>query len=70
MEIFKLIKNELNNRYGDYEVIEYTSERVPSNGCVVWKCRCVHCGTIHYINGNHLRFGRIKWCKCHGRKRR
>ena len=62
----KTYKDELGHRYGDFVVIGYTSYRVPSNGCVIWECKCVHCGRIFYKNGNHLRFDRARTCPACG----
>lgn len=66
----KHYKKEFGNRYGDFIVTNYTDERVSSNGCVKWLCRCVHCGAKRLINGNALRFGKIKHCQeCNSKKR-
>lgn len=65
------MKNELGKFYGEYLVVAYTNYRVPSNGCVIWECRCKYCGTKRYINGNHLRFGQVGKCPvCNPKKRR
>lgn len=59
------IKNELGNQHGDFLVTEYTEKRNLMNGNVIWKCKCVHCGDVRFIDGNQLRMGRIAHCqKC------
>lgn len=64
-------KDELNKRYGDFIVTEYTNRREPSNGCVVWKCECVYCGAISHRNGNNLRFSKNATCmNCYSKKSR
>lgn len=61
-------KDETGKKYGSLRVLEITEKRVRSNGCVVWKCKC-DCGNIHYVNGNHLRTGKIKSCgKCNKKR--
>jgi hypothetical protein len=69
----KNTKNEIGQVYGDFKVLAITNMREPSNGCVIWKCECTRCNTIHHCNGNLLRFGHIKYCPIcnrHGHKRR
>lgn len=62
------IKNESGKKYNSLRVIEITERREPSNGCVVWKCKC-DCGNVHFVNGNALRFGKIKSCgKCNKKR--
>lgn len=56
-------------RFGLLVAIEPTEKRVPSNGCVIWRCQC-DCGNIHYVNGNALRFGRTQSCGCVRNNRR
>lgn len=56
-------KDEKGKRYGCLTVLEKTDKRVPSNGCIVWKCRC-DCGAICYVSGNNLRFGSVISCGC------
>lgn len=56
-------KRERGHVYGDFEVIEYTEQRVSYNGCVKWKCSCINCGSIFYIGGDQLRAGRIRNCQ-------
>lgn len=50
-------------RFGHLVAIEPIDRRVPSNGCVLWLCKC-DCGQYKAINGNHLRFGTVKSCGC------
>lgn len=71
--MYKLIKDEMYHRYGDFMVIAYTTEREPSNSSVKWLCECVHCHREILRNGNLLRFNRGIYCpSCNykGRKRR
>lgn len=56
-------KDETGKKYGHLTVLAKTEMRVPSNGCVVWKCIC-DCGKICYINGNNLRRGVSQTCGC------
>lgn len=64
------IKNELGHRYGRLVVIGYTDERVPSNGCVKWECKCTKCGAISIHSGNDLRNGKVKgYCNKHNKRR-
>lgn len=55
-------KNELGKKYGDYIVTAYTTRRIRSNRCVIWECTCIHCGNIHYLSGNSLRFDKYGEC--------
>ena len=65
------MKDELNKIYSDFRVIAYSDEREPSNGCVKWLCECNVCGSRRYINGNNLRFEKIRFCQeCKNRDRR
>lgn len=68
------IKNELGNRYGDFEIIAEHPIREPSNGCVKWVGICVKCGAIRIINGNMARHDRhfigvYRVCKSKNKKR-
>lgn len=65
-----MFKDEMHKRYGDLEVVGYTYLREPSNKCVIWKCKCVHCGKIDYHNGNNLRFSKHATCKNCGMPKR
>lgn len=58
----KNIKNELGNKYKSFIVTGYTSERVKSNGCVIWEIECCDCGYTRYVNGNNLRFNKFSDC--------
>lgn len=61
-------KDEAGKRYGSLRVIKIINRRESSNRCVIWECEC-DCGNIHYVNGNHLRFGRVKSCgKCNKKR--
>lgn len=57
------MKDISNRRFGRLVALEPTEERCPSNGVVIWLCRC-DCGNLHLANGNALRFGRIQGCGC------
>lgn len=63
--------NELGNQYGSYKVTACTDRRASCNGCVIWECTCVQCGTKYHFSGNDLRFHRIGPCPvCKPKKNR
>lgn len=67
----KTYKDELGKVYGDFRIIAYTAQREPTNGCVKWLCECTNCGNKRYINGNNLRFKKIRFCQeCNSGNRR
>ena len=51
------------SRFGKLLVVAPTYRREPSNGTVIWKCKC-DCGKTTYVNGNALRFGNAMSCGC------
>ena len=63
-------KNELGKIYGDFRVIQYTTKRESTNGCVKWLCECRFCGARVLRNGNHLRFGQTTVCQVCKKNRR
>jgi hypothetical protein len=50
-------------RFGRLVALEPTADREPTNGCIKWLCQC-DCGNHHIVNGNLLRFGRVRSCGC------
>lgn len=53
--------NEIGNRYGKLEVIEYAGRDKRSNA--LWKCKC-DCGNETIVAGIILRSGEVKSCGC------
>ena len=41
--------------------------REPTNGTVMWLCKC-DCGGTHMVNSNNLQRGRVKSCGCLSRR--
>lgn len=54
-------KNLVGQSFGDFEVIEKTSEK--QNGYYVYKCKCKYCHSERMINTNHL-YQNANVCGC------
>lgn len=65
-----MMKDETHKRHNHLEPLFPINEREPSNGCIKWYCQC-DCGNFTIVNGNNLRFNKVKSCgKCSAKKRR
>ena len=49
-------------RFGYLIALEPEEER--KNGCLLWKCKCLNCGSITLVRSSHLTGGTIKSCGC------
>ena len=53
--------------HGDFLVLEKTDKRA-SDKCIIYKCKCIHCGTIDYVASNVLRSIKKHCSNCYIRK--
>ena len=53
--------NEVGNKYGRLEVLEFVE--MDNSGAAVWRCKC-NCGNITIVRGSNLRSGKVKSCDC------
>lgn len=57
----------IGNTFGDFLVLEKCKEKTKDN-CILYKCRCIHCGYEENVASNVLRSQRKFCSNCHIRK--
>lgn len=57
----------IGNTFGDFLVLEKCKEKAKDN-CILYKCRCIHCGHEENVASNVLRSQRKFCSNCHIRK--
>lgn len=62
-----MTKDETGVKHNFLRVLYPIESREPSNGCIKYMCLC-DCGNYHVVNGNNLRFERVKSCGCTRKK--
>lgn len=57
----------VNNTFGDFLVLNKCKEKAKDN-CILYQCKCIHCGHIEDVASNVLRSNRKHCSNCHIRK--
>lgn len=57
----------INNTFGDFLVLNKCKEKAKDN-CILYQCKCIHCGHIENVASNVLRSNRKYCSNCHVRK--
>ena len=57
----------VNNTFGDFLVLNKCKEKAKDN-CILYQCKCIHCGHIENVASNVLRSNRKHCSNCHIKK--
>lgn len=57
----------IGNTFGDFLVLNKCKEKAKDN-CILYQCKCIHCGHIENVASNVLRSNRKYCSNCHVRK--